>query len=76
MGSNNLLNEPGKKSARINDKDVERAKILGIEDVSASTGISRLLEKAVELQEIKDELRKKFDSEQEEIERKKRLYNL
>lgn len=74
--SNNLCNEPGKKSVRLNDKDVEKAEDLGLDDVSASTVFSELLDRAKQLKKIRDEKRKEHVDIRQELESERQLYGL
>jgi len=75
MGTN-LCNEPGKKSVRLNGKDVERAEELGLADVSASTVFSELLKRAVELEKIRRRKREEHRERREELRDEAEFYGL
>ena len=72
----NLCNEKGKKSVRINDKDVEKAETLGLANTSASTVFSELLDRAMKLQEIQDAKSKEHQKLRQKIDDERELYGL
>lgn len=74
--ANNLCNEPGKKSVRLNEEDVRRARELGLEDTSASTVFSRLLEMAQTLEQIRDRKREEHREKRERLRDEEELYGL
>ena len=74
--SNNLCNEAGKKTIRINDQEVKKAETLGLENVSASTVFSELLDMGVKLHEIKKHKRKEARELRAEAEELEDFYEL
>jgi len=74
--SNNLCNEPGKKSVRINGDEVDDFEELGLADTSASTVFSELLERALLLKKIQDEKIKEHREIRQEIRHEENLYGL
>lgn len=73
---NNLCNEAGKKSVRINSNEVDDFEELGLADTSASTVFSELLERALKLEEIKKEKAKEHREVRQEMKEEKMLYGL
>lgn len=74
--SNNLCNEPGKKSVRINGDEVDDFEELGMADTSASTVFSDLLEMALKLKEIQEEKAKEHREIRDKLAEEKRLYGI
>lgn len=73
---NNLCNEAGKKSVRINDNEVDDFEELGLADTSASTVFSELLDRALKLKEIQEKKAKEHRELRAEIQEEKMLYGL
>lgn len=75
-GSSNLCNEPGKKSVRMNEKDVKKAERLGYADTSASTIFSDLLDDAIKLQVIQDKKKQEHREKRQELQDEAELYGI
>ena len=73
---NNLCNEEGKKSVRLNSKDVERAENLGLADTSASTVFSELLERAEVLEKIRRRKKKQHREKRRELQDEAEFYGI
>lgn len=74
--SDNLCNEPGKKSVRINSDDVDNAELLGLSNTSASTVFTELLERAVLLKKIQDKKKEEHRKQREKIRDEADFYGL
>lgn len=73
---NNLCNEPGKKSVRINSSEVDDLEELGMADISASTVFSDLIEKAKKLKEIQEHKKKEHRETREKLRDEAELYGI